>query len=170
MRIDNPTKETEKDKAGLSKWIVICMILMIFTVFLFMKIEGFYDYTGKYGIEWIRESEFGNGVMMIDGDPETTWGIVETFEKGSMIMMKFRDRRSISGISIINASEYDTIPVSIYVSDNGESFEYCDHAEEDEGIKKTYRFNTEAEGILLMLVYEAEDTGHWPITEVEIYD
>lgn len=160
----------ENDKRGISQWIVICLVFALFTLFLFMKVEGYFDYTGRYGIEWINESELNNGVMMIDDDIETTWGILGNFEKGSTVIMKFRNIRSFSEISILNASDYPSIPVSVCVSDTGEVFTLCDNVAEERGDRTVYKLSDTLTGRFLMLIYEADEIGHWPITEVEIYE
>ncbi len=152
------------------KWYIIAALLFVYLIFLILKINGVWDYTSKYGIEWIADGEGYNSVMMIDGDVETTWGRLENFEPGSNVHIKFKKNRSISEVRLLNLSEYETAPMGIFMSDDGENFRLCPVTQSVEDKKTSYKFETPQSGTYLVFTYGAEAAGHWPITEVEIIE
>lgn len=154
-------------KIGL-KWYIITGILLAYIVFMVLKINGVFDYTSRFGIEWIRDQEGYNSVMMIDDDVETTWGLLTEFAVGSQVVMKFKGIRSFSEISVLNVSEESTVPMSVYVSTDGDNFTRCESDSGVEGQTTVYTLHGDVSGGYIMFVYEGSDAGHWPITEVTI--
>ncbi|MCR4584410.1 MAG: hypothetical protein K5686_01675 [Lachnospiraceae bacterium] len=58
-------KEKESIKnVEAAVWYIIAALLFIYTLFLILKINGVWDYTSKYGIEYIADGEGYNSVMM----------------------------------------------------------------------------------------------------------
>ncbi|MCR4584409.1 MAG: hypothetical protein K5686_01670 [Lachnospiraceae bacterium] len=108
--------------------------------------------------------------MMIDGDVETTWGLLENFEPGSNVYMKFKAPRSISEVRILNVSSVESVPMGILVSADGKEFAQCPYTMSVDGQKSIYKLNRPAGGEYLVFTYGNENSGHWPITEVEIYE
>jgi hypothetical protein len=162
--------EEENLKNSAAMWYIIAALLFIYIVFLILKINGVGDYTSKYGIERISDGEGYNSMMMIDGDVETTWGCLETFEPGSNVHIKFKASRSVSELRIRNVSEYATVPMGIFMSEDGEKFERCSYTQSVDGDITVYKFEIPHSGMYLAFTYGAEAAGHWPITEVEIYE
>lgn len=152
----------------LRKWGIISGAVLLSALLLILKIFGVWDYTSRFGIEWIEDGEFYNSMMMIDDDIETTWGREEYFVPGSYIEMKFKYNRVINEISILNVSELNSVIMGIYISDEGEAYERCLYAVEKSGNQTIYKLDRPYNGEYLVLTYENEESGHWPITEIEI--
>lgn len=163
--IINDLKENDR------QWLVICLILVLWIIFLFSKINGRLDYSAKYGIEWITCREEPNRLLLIDGDNETNWGMEDDHAKGEQINFHFRQDRCFQKISIINATNSKTQIMNIYVSTDGENFEKCEYHLNivDEG-KYEFLLTKQYYGEYLRFEYTNEDMGKWPITEVEIYE
>lgn len=162
------TKAENTNTAAI--WYVIAALLFLYIVFLILKINGVGDYTSKYGIEWIANEEGYNSVMLIDGDVETTWGQLENFRPNSNICFKFKESRSVSEVRILNVSGTATVPIGIYMSDDGKNFALCNNTSSAEGDTTIYTFSESRSGVYLLLAYGNTEEGHWPITEVEIYE
>lgn len=159
-------KKTDK------KWIVIFLVLLSFCTFYVLKINGHFDYSAKYDIEYIQCAEGINRLFLIDGDNKTTWGIVDDKHvKGENIDFKFKRQRSFSKIVIFNNSEKETVPVNIYVSNDGMNFELYPIVMQHDENEDIYSFETPCNGEYLRIENRnLEEQGQWPITEVKIYE
>ena len=156
------------------QWGIIFIVIMLFFVFYVLKINGIFDYTSKYGIEYVQCSKSNDdrdGVFMIDGDNKTTWGLLDrNHVKGEHIDFKFRSQRSFSKIVLFNFSTRINVPVNIYVSRDGVNYElqaitrqvYKDHDD--------YVFDASCNGAYMRIEYASSTQGNWPITEVVIYE
>ena len=164
------TQKSDKEIASGKeyKWYVISAVMLLFLIFLLLKINGYFDYTSRYGIEWIIGDEGYNCLMILDKDEKTTWGLLNNFQTNSSLVMKFKDNRSISKVRIINASDEETVPMSIFVSDDGQNYLPCQSTVDFNGNMTEYTLDAGVSGIYMAFVYGGVAGGHWPITEVEI--
>ena len=165
--MDNVSKFDHNKKISI-KWYVITGILLGYFVFLILKINGYFDYTSRYQIEWIDNIEVYNSNYLIDNDLNTTWGLDAKFPQGSLVIIKLKKQRSFGEIGIINVADEPTVPMSIYVFSDGENYSKCETEVREEGNKTFYSIPGKAVGEYIVLVYEGSDNGHWPITEVMI--
>ena len=160
------TEELKKEER--IKLNIIMGMLLLYIFFLMLKINGCFDFTSRYGIEWINNDEWYNSAYLIDDDTETTWGLNSEFEPGSMLSIKFKEKRSFSEIAILNVTDEATAPMSVYVSSDGEFYFRCITDVREDSRKTIYDIPDKAEGEYLLFMYEGSDGGHWPITEVQI--
>lgn len=161
-------KKTSLDR----QWVFICLLLIAWVFFCFFKMNGFFDYSAKYGIEWISCSEEYNRLLLIDGDYKTTWGMIDgNHSKGEQINFHFRNNRSFSKVSILNTTDDETKIMDIYVSADGENFEKCVYSI-NVSADETYEYILAKQyyGQYLRLEYINGITGSWPITEVILYE
>lgn len=158
------------DRQTDRQWIFICFVLIAWVIFLFLKINGKFDFSAKYDIEQISCNEEYNRLLLIDGDSKTTWGMLDrNHTKGEQINFRFRHPRYFSKIFILNTTTDETKPMNIYVSSDGENFEQCIHSlniNTDKGHE--FSLLQQYYGQYLRLEYTSDVAGTWPITEVEI--
>ena len=152
-------------------WIFITLGIVMYGIFLGMKINGIFDWTAKYGIESISCTESYNGMLVLDDNLKTTWGLLEdTHCLGEVFDIKFRTSKEISGFKIVNSTEAEAAEINIYYSIDGEEYILCDATLTQEGDEYTYSFGKTIEMQWLRLEYASSEIGEWPITEIGIYD
>lgn len=155
------------------KWIVILFVIIAYLIFLCLKINGYLDYSGKYGTEFIMcNQKYSNTTFVLDGDTYTTWGLDEEHSRGEEYTIKFRNKRIIKQVDILNNRYMDYVTKEnwIYHSDDGVEWEPCFGSIKDDGKGlRSCVFDQAYECSYLKLVYMDEEPGCWPITEIFIY-
>lgn len=154
------------------KWLVIAIIIFLFLLFLIIKINGYMDFSGRFGIEYItcKDRFPNNRVMMIDGDTGTTWGLDEYHQPGEEILFRFRKNERISRFRLINESSETTVPVCLFFSSDGNTWEECKETWLQSEHCLELGFNPEYDIRFIKLVFAGKNEGYWPITEVQFYE
>lgn len=157
------------------QWFVVSMALAVFSVFLLFKIHGYFDFSANFGVRKITASkESHNLLMLIDGDPLSTWGVswdTPPYRQGDQILIEFRKARALSRIEITNTFDESIRNINIYVSLDGNDFSLCDYITECSDSTVQYSLSSPPPMIaFLRLEYNEESPGVWPISEVYLYD
>lgn len=151
-----------------NRWPLLCLFLCGYFAFLLVRINGWGDFTGRDGIESIQCSEAydNNRVIMLDGDRGTTWGLSETHQTDEQMVFKFRTVRQIGRIILMNCSEVESVPVTVWVSPDGAEWRQCEGKWSQETSVDTFIMDQPDMTRFLMLKYAGQTEGYWPITEV----
>ena len=154
-------------------WFVLALLVLFWFIFLFLKINGHFDFSSKYGIKSLWAKEGYNCQMVIDGDGNTTWGILyDEHSLGDVFKFEFVESRTITSVSIINNSEFPQPTVRILVSEDGANYTNVDYTctEDAETSSYFYVLEYEVDTKYIEFEYNNSETGRWPITEVEFYE
>ncbi|MCR5097705.1 MAG: hypothetical protein K6B14_02015 [Lachnospiraceae bacterium] len=154
--VDLVKNDSKKDTIELC---TVAMIIVAFLVFFVLKVNGYFDFTHKYGIREIFSTiDQENVMLMIDGDGETIWNeatfLGETKAKtGDSIRITFDRPRQISGIKVTG-----DIPKGLVIK-----------TDETEGRDKfTFDKPVLTGEIIMELQSDGEKT--WNISELEVME
>lgn len=147
--------------------LIVCL-LTAYSIFLVFKFNGFFDFTGRYGIERIicNVTHPNSWVLMIDDDLGTTWGDTELHYPSETIVFRFRKERPISRLGFTNASQAPTVPIKVFGSVDGNR--WTEFTGQWTGNDRDQSLQI-GEGVVVRFIkfdYAAKQAGHWPITEV----
>ena len=146
---------------------VICL-LMAYSLLLVLKFNGFYDFTGRYGIERIfcKGSHPNSWVFMIDGDLGTTWGDTELHCPSEAIVFRFRKARPVARLGFTNTSQVPTVPIKVFGSLDGDRWTEFKGKWSGNDREQSLQISQEVIIRFIKFDYAAEQVGRWPITEV----
>lgn len=154
------------------KWNIIFFILSGYCIFLFLKIEGYFDYSSKYHIQQIICNQtFDNQLFVLDNDDETTWGLLEEHYPNEGFGIIFSKEISINKIEIENKEKdrYPSADVEFYVSMDGENWIKCENKlnELEDGTNQ-YLMKQTYQAKCMRITYNEKKPGFWPITELRL--
>lgn len=153
------------------RWILVLIVLISFCLFYALKLNGYMDFTSKFGVESMSCIDRNdNSLFIIDDDQNTTWGLDEEHEHGELFLIRFRAERTFSSMTIVNTrwQECATKRMNIYVSKDEAEWQQCEVLVNQVDAEHTvYTFCEDYIGKYVRLEY-AEEPGFWPITELLI--
>lgn len=148
----------------------ITAIMALYILFYLLKINGYMDISGKYGIERIVcEQIHDNELLLIDGEQKTVWGMTETHVPGECIEFKFKSARFFSKVDI-DSPDGKKVPVKLSVSSDANEWRDIQATMKEDAERATYIFDRKEQGQYLRIAYMAEEEGHWPISEVVFHE
>lgn len=149
--------------------VIVAIILIIFSVFYVLKINGYFDFSSNYNIKRIiasRDQDFTQS--MIDGEEETVWGDPVIWEEpladpGDYIYIEFVKKRKISSIYMSGM-----IPEDIH-------FYYTEGSVEKEisynKNGRVYSFDKRIMSNNIKIVLGANSSDNrWVIQELKVYE
>lgn len=158
-------------KNSKKKWNIIVCFLVLFLIFLLLKINGYFDYSSKYGIESIYcEKDRYDLLFILDGDKKTTWGLLEEYSMNDSLVISFRHKRVVSEVQLDNErwKEYPTKSVALLYAVGDSGWMECEKETSIINGQIRFELNTPVEADQLLLIYMDDISGQWPITELYI--
>lgn len=154
------------------KWLLISIFSVAYLIFLALKLCGFFDYSAKYGIEYIKCNQlYENQLFLIDNDFNTTWGKTEKHYMGESCDFYLKKGINVSKIDIVNVleNEIPSAKIDIYFSEDGENWTHGTYREyRTNEITTTYEFH-ETQKIKCLRLQYSDEMGKWPITEIYMH-
>ena len=78
----------------------ICALLF-FSVFLALKVNGYLDFSASFGIKELMASrESPNLQLLLDREPGTVWGTMQSASGGDWLEITFRNSRQIKAVEL----------------------------------------------------------------------
>ena len=151
----------------LASFIVACVL---FSLFWLLKIYGYFDFTGKYGIERLTSNIYPNNLpLLLDGEPGTAWGGEDGWVngKGDWLVISFRKPVKLSSLKMEVYNGMLPNRLEFYVESAPEVWENIHPRSQD---YETGFFSFEERSVYALKVSIAEDAEKvsWKITELII--
>jgi hypothetical protein len=90
------------------KDILIFAAIIAFLIFHILKLNGYMDFSGNYGIKYLGASrEILNLQLMLDKETLTEWGALENAYAGDYLEIAFRKERPIERVCLDCGSKTD---------------------------------------------------------------
>lgn len=142
--------------------LLVFVILIAFVGYYAAKVNGFMDFSGKYGIESLSANrEAYNLELILDNENGTQWGMLEKAKSGDNLDIRFRHQVSISNINLA-CSVCPELDVYLYNDEAGE-WQYCSHSGNDGELTLIDPIITDRVRLTVADGYEATD---WGIQEI----
>ncbi|GEM_PF-3491110 len=156
---------TEDSKSNNTKLFMVAMVIVAFLVFFVLKINGYFDFTHRFGIKDISTTiDRENAMLMIDNDEVTTWneatflGETKALPKDN-VTVTFDAPRQISGLGM-DGEVPDELEIK---GGNGQRI----YAEMSDG---RYTFLDPVVTDTLVIEVSGKDEVTWNISELSIWE
>lgn len=164
---------SDTDTTEKKALIAVTAFIVAFLALFVLKINGFFDFTHRFGIREISATlDQDNVMLMIDGDTETIWAdatfISDTVaEPGDSITITFDKKRDVSGVEFTGTTP-DRLGFMYATSDEPDAWQDIDVSVGADG---RYDFSSPVETDRIRI--EAAEGGKeykWRVAELSVLD
>lgn len=155
------TKHNICEHYGVIDTLVI-VILIAFVGYYAAKVNGFLDFSGKYGIESLSASrEVYNLELILDDENGTQWGMLEKAKSGDNLDIRFRKQVYISSIKL-TCSVCPELNVYLYNDEIG-NWQSCLYSDTDGVLELKDPISTDR---VRLAVADGYDETNWGLQEI----
>lgn len=144
------------------------LFVVLFSFFWLAKINGYFDFTGRYNIKCLRASRYSHGALfMLDDELKTSWSNKEAPHDNDYLIINFRFPQIINRVEIVSSSS-PKLKLMSWDSDSCKSKNIKYHCQHDKG-NNIYVYILEENDAIQNIRIEIDDKGtqvSWTVEEL----